>query len=188
MCGMRCARVVLRHISATLTVNQDKTKALRLTIVDDDRTLPDFVDLPDVDVFRVLIPSDKIWVDSSLVLLPFQIDSAARSVLIRYPSAVRCKNFAQELHILEDERQEDPVPLKWNYFNLRAEFPRPYLGYQFTVVAYGEVRSLPCRLSEEAHSLFISSARRTPHHFLRHAAKRTWPPMEAVSTHSPICL
>ena len=143
---------------ATLTVIQDKTKPLRLAIVEDDRTLPPFVDLPDDKVLRVWI-TDKLWITTSPELLPFVIDSDARSALVRYPAATKCKNFAQELRILEDERPEGPAPLEWNYIDLRADYPRPYLGFQFTVVAYGEVRSLPSRLCEVPHSLHITSAR-----------------------------
>ncbi|KAI1783393.1 hypothetical protein LXA43DRAFT_1067687 [Ganoderma leucocontextum] len=102
------------------------------------RLLPGFADLPPTKTLQFWGQEDGIWVDSTPDLLPFHIHQSARSVLVRYPSAVNCVGFPQALRLLDEERGVDPGPNEWDYVDLRSQYPRHDHGEELTVVAYAE--------------------------------------------------
>ncbi|KAI1793374.1 hypothetical protein LXA43DRAFT_1092912 [Ganoderma leucocontextum] len=125
---------------------QTGMKAIRLSLFVKHpllRLLPAFVDLPATDAVQFWATEHGTWLEESPDRLPYAIDQAARTVLVRYPGAVNCVGFTKTLRLLEEQRGVDPGPSEWDYVDLRSQYPLHAHGDQFTVVAYPEDQKPP---------------------------------------------
>ncbi|KAI1787173.1 hypothetical protein LXA43DRAFT_1098475 [Ganoderma leucocontextum] len=107
------------------------------------RLLPAFVALPTTEAVQFWAIEHGTWVQEEPHRLPYAINEAARTVLVRYPGAFNCVGFTKALRMLEEERGTDVGPSEWDYVDLRSQYPLHEHGDQFTVVAYAQDQKPP---------------------------------------------